>query len=98
MDVLASRKGADPAASYTAQLMRGGPDAIGKKIMEEAYETCLAGREGDHEHQVREMADLFYHVLVLGAFRDVSVAEVAAELDRRAGTSGLAEKASRNKP
>ncbi len=97
MDVLASRKGADPAASYTAQLMRGGPDAIGKKIMEEAYETCLAGREDDREHLVREMADLFYHVLVLGALRDVSVAEVAAELDRRSGTSGLAEKASRTK-
>jgi phosphoribosyl-ATP pyrophosphohydrolase len=95
MDVLRSRRGADPATSYTAQLMQGGADAIGKKIMEEAYETCLAGREADREQLVREMADLLYHVLVLAAFRDVSVEQVAAEMDRRAGTSGLAEKASR---
>ena len=93
--VIESRKGADPGSSYTAKLMHAGVDAINKKVMEEAYETCVAARENDKPHLVCELADLFYHALVLAAFRGVAVAEIAAELDRRAGQSGLAEKASR---
>ena len=94
--VIESRKAADPGSSYTAKLMHAGVDAINKKVMEEAHEACVAARENDKPHLVRELADLFYHALVLAAFRGVAVGDIAAELDRRAGQSGLAEKAARS--
>jgi phosphoribosyl-ATP pyrophosphohydrolase len=93
--VIESRKTADPGSSYTATLMHAGVDAMNKKVIEEAYETCVAARCEDKEHLVREIADLFYHVLVLAASREVHVAEIAAELERRSGVSGLQEKAAR---
>jgi phosphoribosyl-ATP pyrophosphohydrolase len=95
MGVIEERKTADPASSYTAKLMHAGVDAMNKKVLEEAYETCVAAREQDRGHLVRELADLFYHALVLAASCGVKVAEIAGELDRRSGVSGLAEKASR---
>jgi phosphoribosyl-ATP pyrophosphohydrolase len=96
--VIESRKSADPGSSYTAKLMHAGVDAMNKKILEEAYETCVAAREADRGHLVYEIADLFYHTLVLASFRGVTVAEIAAELDRRSSQGGLAEKASRSAP
>jgi phosphoribosyl-ATP pyrophosphohydrolase len=94
--VIESRRSADPDSSYTAKLMHAGVDAINKKILEEAYETCVAAREADRGQLVHEIADLFYHTLVLASFRGVTVAEIAAELGRRSTQSGLAEKASRS--
>lgn len=96
--VIAARKGADPSTSYTAKLVHAGVDAIAKKVLEEAYEAAVAARDGDRAHLVRELADLFYHVLVLAGLRDIAVGEIAAELERREGQSGIAEKAARGKP
>lgn len=87
-----------PEGSYTTQLMRGGTAALGRKLLEEAGEMIEAADEpGDagRAHFVYEAGDLFYHAIALMAFRGVSLDEVAAELARREGTSGLTEKASR---
>ncbi|MCM2374865.1 phosphoribosyl-ATP diphosphatase [Aporhodopirellula aestuarii] len=100
MSTLAQRAADRPAGSYTTKLLDGGPEAIGAKIREEGEELIeAAGEPGDagREHAVYEAADLVYHTLVLLAWRGISLDEVAAELARREGTSGLAEKASRNK-
>jgi phosphoribosyl-ATP pyrophosphohydrolase len=86
--------------SYTAQLLAGGIEKIGAKIVEEAAEVVeAAGESGDEgrEHTIREAADLAYHLLVLLAARGVTLAEVEAELARRTGVSGLDEQASREK-
>ena len=93
--VIAARKGGDTGRSYTATLLAGGPAAAGAKVTEEADELVrAAGAEAD-ERVVAEAADLVYHMLVLLACRDVSLARVEDELARRFGVSGLAEKASR---
>ena len=92
---IASRKGADPQSSYTAKLLGGGPDVTAKKFGEEAIETALAAVKGDSEHVAAESADLIYHWLVVLAAAGVSLDEVAAKLEAREGTSGLAEKAAR---
>jgi phosphoribosyl-ATP pyrophosphohydrolase len=92
---IASRLGADPRTSYVAALVAKGDDAILKKIGEEATEVVMAGKGADDEHLVREVADLWFHCLVLLAHRGRSPDEVMAELARREGVSGLAEKASR---
>lgn len=98
MEVLERRKSSTAEQSYTASLFAGGVERIGAKINEEASETVEAarepGREG-HLHLVNEAADLIYHLLVLLAYRDVSLAEVEAELARRFGTSGHDEKGAR---
>ena len=98
METLRQRAQARPEGSYTTKLLDGGIEKIGGKIMEEAAELIeAASEEGDsgREHFVYEAGDLVYHTLVLLARRGVDLAEVAAELARREGTSGLAEKASR---
>ncbi|MGZ3272845.1 MAG: phosphoribosyl-ATP diphosphatase [Caulobacteraceae bacterium] len=92
---IASRKGADPQSSYTAKLLGGGPDLAAKKFGEEAFETALAAVKGDADHMAAESADLIYHWLVLLSSVNVSLDEVAAKLEAREGTSGIAEKASR---
>jgi len=93
--VIAARKGGDAGRSYTAALLAGGPAAAGAKVTEEADELVrAAGHEAD-ERVVAEAADLVYHMLVLLACRDVSLAQVEDELARRFGVSGLAEKAAR---
>nr|WP_093188593.1 phosphoribosyl-ATP diphosphatase [Thiocapsa sp. KS1] len=94
-DVLESRKGADPGSSYVAGLYAKGLDAILKKIGEEATETVMAAKDGVPEKIVHEIADLWFHTLVLLAQQGLGPADVLAELDRRFGLSGLDEKAGR---
>ena len=95
---IAARKGADPATSYTAKLLAGGPPMAAKKMGEEVIETVIAAIEGDADALAAESADLLYHWLVVLAAGGVSLDEVAARLEAREGASGLAEKASRPKP
>jgi phosphoribosyl-ATP pyrophosphohydrolase len=92
---IAARRGGDPATSYVAALFAKGEDAILKKIGEEATETVMAAKEGDKLRIVAEVADLWFHCLVLLACHGLGPADVRAELARREGTSGVAEKASR---
>lgn len=91
------RRGADPASSYTARLFARGSAKIAQKLGEEAVEAVIEGAKGDAAALVAESADLLYHLLVLWAALGISPADVAAELARREGTSGIAEK-SRRKP
>src|SRR3954465_515544 len=92
-EVIESRKGTDPAASYVARLLAGGPDAILKKIGEEATETVMAGKDGDRQRIVAETADLWFHCMVMLAHYELGPQDVVAELQRREGVSGLDEKA-----
>jgi phosphoribosyl-ATP pyrophosphohydrolase len=92
---LQSRKTADPASSYTAKLFHQGLDAILKKVGEEAVETIMAAKDGDTAHLTREVADLWFHCLILLTQQGLSHRDVLAELARREGLSGLAEKAAR---
>ncbi|NCA69570.1 MAG: phosphoribosyl-ATP diphosphatase [Sphingobacteriia bacterium] len=94
-EVLESRKGADPGDSYVAGLYAKGLDAILKKIGEEATETVMAAKDGVPERLVREVADLWFHTLVLLAHQGLGPDAVLDELRRRFGLSGLAEKAAR---
>lgn len=89
-----ARKGADPASSYTAQLLAD-PARAAKKLGEEAVETVIAAGQRDPDAIAAESADLLYHWLVLLAASGVSTDAVAEKLEGREGTSGLAEKASR---
>jgi phosphoribosyl-ATP pyrophosphohydrolase len=93
--VVKSRRGGDPATSYTARLFARGRTKIAQKLGEEAVETVIEGIRGDRTKLVGESADLLYHLLVLWADAGVTPADVAAELTRREGTSGLAEKRNR---
>jgi phosphoribosyl-ATP pyrophosphohydrolase len=92
---IAARRGGDPGASYVAKLNAKGLDAILKKVGEEATEAVIAGKSGEKAPLVAEMADLWFHCLVLLDRQGVRVADVLAELERREGRSGLDEKASR---
>ena len=94
--VIAARKGADPASSYTAQLLADRGRAA-KKLAEEAVETALAAVSQDSDAIAAESADLIYHWLVLLAATGVDLEAVAAKLEAREGRSGLDEKASRPK-
>jgi phosphoribosyl-ATP pyrophosphohydrolase len=94
-ETIAARKGADAGTSYVASLMAKGEDAILRKVLEEATETLLASKEGDKLHVVREAADLWFHTLVLLSWHGVGPEDVLAELQRREGQSGIAEKAAR---
>jgi len=93
--VIASRKGGDPASSYTAKLLAGGAPAIAKKLGEETIETLIEGLKGDGARLAAESADLLYHLLVLWAAAGVTPEQVWRALEARKGVSGLAEKASR---
>jgi phosphoribosyl-ATP pyrophosphohydrolase len=94
---IAERRGADASASYVASLNARGLDTILKKIGEEATETVIAAKSGAREDVIHETADLWFHCMVMLAWHGVKVADVLAELERREGRSGLAEKASREK-
>lgn len=94
-DVIESRRGGDPEASYVARLLARAPDAVLKKIGEEATETVMAAKDGAPERIVAECADLWFHCLVMLVQHDLRPEQVLAELERRAGTSGLEEKAAR---
>lgn len=97
--VIEQRIGADPDSSYTARLLAQGPVKIAQKVGEEAVEAALAAVDPDAPDTAltSESADLLYHLLVLWAAKGVKPADVWAELDKRAGTSGLVEKAARKK-
>ncbi|HEV8501184.1 MAG TPA: phosphoribosyl-ATP diphosphatase [Casimicrobiaceae bacterium] len=92
---VAARRDADPATSYVASLHAKGDDAILKKIGEEATETVMAAKDGDPARIVAEVADLWFHCIVLLARHGLAPADVLAELARREGTSGHDEKRSR---
>lgn len=98
-DVIESRRGGDPGSSYVARLLARAPDAILKKIGEEATETVMAAKDAaagaDAHHIVAETADLWFHCLVMLAHYGLRPEQVLAELARRAGTSGIEEKAAR---
>jgi len=94
---IAARRSADPKASYVAALFAKGEDAILKKIGEEATETVMAAKDGDPRRIAMEVADLWFHCLVLLERYGVTVDEVMAELARREGTSGHSEKAARER-
>jgi len=96
-DTLQERKRANAQDSYVASLYRDGLDKILKKVGEEATETVIAAKSGDRAALVHELADLWFHSLVLMAHKDVPLAELTAELARRRGRSGLDEKNSRSK-
>ena len=100
--VIESRKqahGGDPAKSYVARLLHGGPDAFLKKIGEEATEAVMAAKDCDHggdpRKLVNEVADLWFHCMIALAHYGLKPADVIAELERREGTSGIEEKALR---
>ena len=90
-----ARKGADPSSSYTAKLLSEGVERLAKKFGEEAVETVIAAVSGDKDALAAESADVVYHWLTLLAGAGVSLDDVAAKLEAREGTSGLAEKAAR---
>jgi len=92
---LEARLGADPETSYVASLYAKGLDTILKKIGEEATETVIAAKEGSADKIIYEVADLWFHTLVLLAQQGLKPQQVIDELARRIGTSGLEEKASR---
>ena len=92
-----ARRGADPSSSYVASLFAKGEDAVLKKIGEEATETVMAAKDGDKLRVAAEVADLWFHCLVLLARHGLGPSDVAAELARREGVSGIAEKAARGK-
>jgi phosphoribosyl-ATP pyrophosphohydrolase len=95
-DTLESRRQADPGSSYVASLFHKGEDAILKKLAEESAETLMASKDGDKLHVVKEMADLWFHGLVLLAFHGLRPGDVLDELARREGVSGHEEKRSRS--
>jgi phosphoribosyl-ATP pyrophosphohydrolase len=95
--ILEARKQADPKTSYVASLYDKGLDAILKKIGEEATETVMAAKDGEADRIVAETADLWFHTLILLASKNLGPEDVLNELDRRFGTSGIEEKANRDR-
>ena len=92
---IAQRLLASPDESYVAKLHAKGLNTIAQKLGEEATETVIAALAGDEAELVGEAADLLFHLMVLLAEKGVALDTVFAELDRREGTSGIAEKAAR---
>ena len=87
-----TRKSGDSSDSYVAKLFKGGQDKILKKIAEEAAETIMASKDGDPSHLIYELADLWFHCLVLLAHHGLKPEDVLNELERREGVSGIEEK------
>ena len=92
---IAARKGADPETSWTAKLLSKGPEKCAEKFGEEAIEAVIEAVRGDRARLTAEAADVMFHLLVMCAARGVTLADIEAELTRREGVSGIAEKASR---
>jgi len=92
---IADRKSADPSSSWTAKLLSEGVEIAAQKFGEEAIEAIIEAVKGDCERLTAEAADVIYHLLVMLAACDVTLDDVLAELDRRAGSSGIDEKANR---
>lgn len=97
-NVVLLRRTADPAVSHSARLLGRGMGKVAQKFGEEAVECLIEGVRGDHRALISESADVLYHLLVLWVAAGVKPAEVWAELVRREGISGIAEKASRKAP
>ncbi len=95
-EILAQRKQASADDSYTATLFSTGPDSILKKIGEEATETIIASKSGDNRAIIHEVADLWFHTLVLLKYHELDHEDILKELASRFGLSGLAEKAGRD--
>jgi len=93
--VIEERKRADPAKSYVAKLIAKGPDAVLKKIGEEATEVVMACKDGDRQRIVAEVADLWFHTMIALGEHGLAPRDVVAELERREGQSGLEEFAAR---
>ena len=93
--VIESRKGKNPASSYTAHLLSRGMPEIARKVGEEAVETVTAALSAENKHIVAESADLLFHLLVLWVEKGIKPEDVWAELILREGTSGIEEKAER---
>ncbi|WP_050602868.1 phosphoribosyl-ATP diphosphatase [Ruegeria sp. 6PALISEP08] len=95
-NTIEARKGSDPDSSWTAKLLAKGPEKCAEKFGEEAIEAIIEAVKGDKAKLTSEAADVLYHLLVMLAARDVVLDDVLAELARRQGVSGIAEKASRS--
>jgi len=93
--VIDARRGGDPDKSYVARLFSKGSDAILKKVGEEATETVMAAKDGDRDKIIYEVADLWFHSMLLLAHFGLKPSDVLAELERREGLSGLEEFAAR---
>ena len=94
-DVIESRRGGDPDTSYVARLFAQGPEKIAQKVGEEAVETVIAAIANDRDAVTRESADLLFHLMILWAATGLRPDDIYAELARREGTSGIAEKNAR---
>lgn len=94
-DVLDSRREASPQTSYVSQLLHAGEDKILKKVIEEAGEVLMASKDGDKQHLVKEVADVWFHTMALLTYHQIRVEDVLQELQQRQNVSGLIEKASR---
>lgn len=92
---ISARRNADPDSSWTAKLLAKGPEKCAEKFGEEAVEAIIEAVKGDRDALVSEAADVLFHLLVMLESRDVPLDDVLAELNRRQGTSGIAEKAAR---
>lgn len=93
--IIATRAGASADESWTAKLLAKGPEKCAEKFGEEAIEAVIEAVKGDRDRLASEAADVLFHLLVMLRSRDVTLADVMAELDRRQGQSGLQEKANR---
>ena len=96
-DVMEIRRQAAPESSYVSQLLHGGEDAILKKVIEEAGEIIMASKDGNRLHLIKEVADEWFHTMVLLAYHGLRPEDVLMELKRRQNISGLDEKAAHSK-
>lgn len=96
-NIIQKRKGADPSKSYVASLYAKGATRINEKIAEESGELIEAANVKDKKEIVHEMADLWFHTLVLLSYKEIDTGELFKELGRRFGLSGIEEKESRRK-
>ncbi|MDO5686366.1 MAG: phosphoribosyl-ATP diphosphatase [Neisseria sp.] len=94
-DVMEVRREAAPESSYVSQLLHGGEDKILKKVIEEAGEVLMASKDGNRLHLIKEIADVWFHCMVLLAYHGLRPEDVLMELKRRQNISGLDEKAAR---
>lgn len=96
-DVIKTRRQEDPEKSYVADLFKHGLERIQRKVHEESLEAILAAQHDDKQALINEIADLWFHSMVLLAYKDASANDVLEELKRRFGVSGIEEKVARNK-
>ncbi|WP_287955429.1 phosphoribosyl-ATP diphosphatase [Snodgrassella sp.] len=94
-DIIDARREASPQSSYVSQLLHSGEDKILKKVIEEAGEVLMASKDGDRQHLIKEVADVWFHTMVLLTYHQIRVEDVLQELQQRQHISGLTEKASR---